>query len=343
MGEIGALAASQQHLPPRLLERVNELAWKIPLAPEPFLIKGAVAQTEGQEGHAEQLYLAARNRDPRSRAARYFLAERYLRTGRVKLALYEFAALSRLTGLAGAAAAPALAAYARKPGAEKHLRAFFRSSFDTEQAVLAQLATDADNLDLIMALWSGRTTEAGEPADWQVRIIDALITKGKIGRAYSLWRRFAGIRAAQSPLFNSEFTKLSAPPPFNWSYGTAGGLAEPLGDGRLQIIYFGRQDTVLAQQLLLLAPGVYQLRMEATGQLKEAGEVAWSIQCLPQTRTLVRMPLRLERHSGTLQASFTVPRQGCNGQRLQLTGSPGEFSKAIEFTISKLQLTRTSG
>ena len=96
MGEIGARARRGQSLTPAILSQVDQIARLAPLAPEPFLIKGALAQVQGKQEHAEQLFTAARARDPRSVAARYFLADRYLRSGRTGQALAEIAALSQL-------------------------------------------------------------------------------------------------------------------------------------------------------------------------------------------------------------------------------------------------------
>lgn len=337
MAEIGLRSARGQALPPALLEQVGEIARKSPLAPEPLLILGAMAQLERRDGIAERLYLEARARDPRSRAARYFLSERYLRTGRVPQALGELAVLSRLT--AGSEVfAPALASYARAPGGVAQLRRFFRSAPEFEPIVLANLAADSKNADLILALWSGRSA-GPETAAWQSRIVTELVEDGAFKAAHSAWRRLSGVSQASGGLFNPEFSKLPAPPPFNWSFGSAGGLADPGPGGRLEVIYFGREDAVLAHQLMLLGPGRYRLGMDVTGDLQEAGEIAWTVECLPANQTVMRLPLRHERSSARLQASFAVP-PGCAAQRLQLAGNLGEFPKAIEFTIRRLQLEK---
>lgn len=342
MAEIGALAARGQSLPPPVLQRVGEVARKMPLAPEPFLIKGALAQLERRDGDAERLYLEARGRDPRSRAARYFLAERFLRNGRIGPALGEMGVLSQLTGGAGLFA-PGLAAYARTPGAVAQLRRFFRSSPEFEPVVLSHLASDAKNLDLILALWSRRApTAAAAPPEWQAQIVGKLVEQGDFHKAHGAWRRFAGIERAPTGLFNPQFRDLAAPAPFNWTFGSAGGLADPTADGRLEVIYFGRDDAMLAQQLLLLSPGRYRLSMQASGDLENAVGIGWSLECLPKNQPVMRLLLAQRRAPARLEATFAVP-PGCPAQRLQLAGSPGEFPKATEFTLGSLQLTRMPG
>lgn len=338
MAEIGTIAARGERIPPQLLMQVEQIARQLPLAPEPFLIHGALAQIEGREEQAERLYLEARRRDPRSPAARYFLTERYLRTGRVEQALGEMAVLSRLTGAVGAFG-PALANYARTPGAVPHLRRFFAMAPEFEPVVLSVLAADAKNLGLIATLWSGaRVAEPGGQGDWQALIVRKLVEAGDFTRAHAAWRRFSGIAGPVRGIFNPQFQRLDAPPPFNWTFGSAGGLAQPTGSGELELIYFGRDEAVLAQQLLLLAPGRYVLGMQVGGDVKAGSGIAWSVECVGGQRPLLTLPVE-RRAAGRAQASFVVP-PGCPAQQLRLSGTPGEFPRAIEFTVGQLQLTR---
>ena len=341
MAEIGARAARGEPASGGTLRRVEEISEKAPLAPEPFLIKGAVAQVQQHQELAEQLFTAARSRDPRSLAARYFLAERYLRTDRIEPALGEMGALSRLMHSADIFS-PALAQYAHRPGAVPQLRRFFHASPEFERNVLSNLSMDPANLELILNLWSGGTEPAGpghSSPEWQTRILAQLVVKGDFKRAYLAWRRFAGVEQANGGLFNPRFRYLAAPAPFNWTFGSGGGLAQPAPNGQLEIIYFGSDDAVLAKQLLLLAPGPYRLSMEVKGDLDEANDIAWSIECFSQNQPLMRLRLGQHSSSARLEANFTVP-GGCPAQMLKLSGFPGEFRKTTEFTVGNLQLTR---
>ena len=340
MAEVGAQAASGRPLEGPTLRQIDAIARKAPLAPEPFLIKGALAQTRGDDRLAERLFIAARSRDPRSPAARYFLAERYLRTGQVAPALAEVAALSRLLPDMQAQFAPALAAFARTPGGVGQLRRFFRTSPELEAPVLATLASDARNADLILALWGNRRPDPDAPApEWQARLIDKQVAAGQFGRAFSTWARLAGVRSTPPLLFNPGFRKMAAPPPFNWKYDVSGGVVEPGPGERIELIYYGRKDTVLAEQLLLLAPGRYELAMVVSGPLGEGGEIGWTVSCLPRTEPIFRLPVD---RKGRLAASFAVP-AGCPAQRLALAATAGEFPKSQEFAVGGLRLARAPG
>ena len=93
---IASAAARGQPVPEATRVDVRRIAAKAPLSPDPFLIEGAIAETEGRSNAAETLLLAARSRDPRSRGARFLLADRFLRTGRITAALIEMQALVSL-------------------------------------------------------------------------------------------------------------------------------------------------------------------------------------------------------------------------------------------------------
>src|SRR5690606_14285699 len=94
--EIAAAASSGQPVPQGTAEKVRHLARRAPLSPDPFLIEAALAATAGRDRAVEPLLLGARERDPRSRGARFLLAERYLRSGRVAAGLVEMHSLIRL-------------------------------------------------------------------------------------------------------------------------------------------------------------------------------------------------------------------------------------------------------
>jgi hypothetical protein len=344
MAEIGARAARGETLTPRLLGEVQYIARTMPLAPEPFLIHGALAQTDGRDERAERLYLEARARDPRSMAARYFLADRYLRTGHVEPALSEMATLSRLSG-GPSVFAPALAQYARSPGAVEQLRRFFQISPDFEVPILENLSTDPQNLGLVLALWSGRRASSAPGSQvpgWQTRILAELIEQSDFAKAYLAWRSFVGVGPTAAGIFNPEFRQLSAPAPFNWTFGASGGLAEPTADGELDVIYFGRDEAVLAKQLLMLGPGRYRFAVDVKGDLDEGSEISWSLKCQPNAQLLMRLPLAQGSSAARLETSFVVP-QGCRAQSLELAGLPGEFPETAEFTLAKLQLTKVPG
>lgn len=336
MAEIGTAAARSSALPPSARQMMAGVARSAPLSPDPFLVEGTVAEMAGDRDRAERLFLAARNRNPRSEAARYFLADRYLKTNRILPGLIEMGALARLSQKASQPLAPALAAYARSPGAIAELRRYFAVSPAVRDSTLALLAEDARNARLVLAL-APEPQPGAPPADWQGRLVQSLVTAGDYKGAEAMWARIAGV-ANRGLVYNPQFRDLPGPPPFNWNYASgSSGVAEASGSGGLDVIYYGRVDVTLASQLLRLAPGRYRLSMRVDGPSRANG-VAWILQCVPGTAALFQLPLDAV-DQGSIAGSFAVPATGCAAQSLELRGRPSESSTTAQLTILELGLS----
>ena len=327
---IGEAAAHGQPAPPAVRRQVARIAASAPLNPEPFLIAGAIAQAEGREPAAERLLVAARDRDPRSRGARFLLAERYLRTGRVADGLIAMHALVSLQSRGAEAFGPALVAYAATPGAVPQLRRFFRRYPHIEAGVLSVLAVDPANADLVLALASN----VRDPnPDWRGTLVAALAGAGQFAKAQAIWSRLAGVRPGTG-LFNPAFADLPAPPPFDWSFPQSGeGVAEPDGRGRLGILYYGRSKAVFASQLLRLPPGKYRLAMAVERARGSKGALRWVLRCAPGQTVLMEISVEPAGSAG----DFTVP-AGCEAQWLELIGVPGDVPETSELAITGLRL-----
>lgn len=326
---IASAAARGQAVPEATETDVLRIAAKAPLSPDPFLIEGAIAQTQGRGGTSEAMLTTARNRDPRSRGARFLLADRFLRTGRITAALIEMQALVSLQSGSVEVFRPALAAYARTPGAVPQLKAFFTRFPRAEASVLLILAQDAANADLVLALANDRHPDP----DWRGTLISALASDGQYRKAYSTWARLSAVRA-RGGLSNPNFDSIDAPPPFNWSLPETGeGVAEMDGKGGLSVLYYGREKAVLASQLLLLPPGNYRLAMNVIEADGGQDAVHWLMRCAKPGEEVLDLPLR----AGALAADFAVP-AGCEAQWLQLQGMPADTPQNTELKIDDLRL-----
>jgi hypothetical protein len=308
---------------------VERLATRAPLSPDPFVIEGAIAETRGLEAKAEQLLEEARAHDPRSRGARFLLADRYFRTGRVTDGLVEMYALINLQSRGGDPFVPALVAYAKSPGAVPQLRAFFKEHPRLEPSVLDALSTDARNADIVLAL----ATNLRDPKpDWRPGLLTALVNGGQFEKAYVIWRRLSLAKPAQR-LFNPSFAASDAPAPFNWQLMQGNdGVAEPDSRGGLNLLYYGRANAVLATQMTLLGPGRYRLSMNVESD-EDPSAVHWQIHCLPASTSIADLPLR---QRGT-SIEFEVP-IGCRAQKFELAGIAGDTPETTELTIRELRL-----
>ena len=339
MAQVGQAAAAGQLPSQFAVDDLHQLGTSAPLKPEPFLVQAAVAEKAGDLLRAERLLIEARRRDPRSVAARYLLADVWLRQNRVIEGLGEMAILARLLRGSALQLVPALAQYAHTPGASGHLRQVLASNPQLKQPLLTALAADPNNLGLITELNGGETNVAGEPAPpWQRRLLSALIEKGDYGEAYALWQRLSGIPASSRPLvFNNDFQRLPAPPPFNWIFASGkAGFAEPDG-GKLRVLHYGRDNADLASQVLLLSPGAYRFSAPASGTAA-SGALAWVLTCLPTGTVLMESPVSTSPPAPP--ATFEVPTSGCPAQQLELNGRVLDMAQESDLQIAPIGLQR---
>lgn len=337
MADVGIAAAQGRPPPENTVEQIRRLAQRAPLLPDPFLINAALFLRKGEAGKAERLLVEARRRDPRSIAARYLLADLYLRSGRLRAGLEEISMMTRLLPGATNLLVPGLAVYARTPGAVPELKRVLREHPNLEPALLSTLAADATNTELVLAL-ANLSAEADGPPAWQSTLLETLIKTGKYRQARTVWSKFAGPAVPTSGIYRPDFSPSDAPPPFNWTLGGAdGGVAEPLARGGLRVLYYGRKDVELASQLVVLAPGRYNLAMLVRGSSGPEGQLRWAVRCLPSKKAILELPLGAAKRP-QVSGSFEVPASGCEAQEILLLGEGQEFPKPSDVQIGTLRL-----
>ena len=337
LSDVGMNAAAGEPVDPALVRRLLEASAKAPLSPEPFLVRGVQAQVAGDHQLALRAFQAARERNPRNVAARYFLANHYLDKGKVVAGLAEVSVLARLVPQSLPSVAPFLATFARSPGAAPQMKALLRTHPQLESPLLNALAGDAANAGLMLTLWSGR---GGEEADlWQSRLLNQLVQSGDYVAAHDAWARFAGRTDGRRPLVDPDFSNQKLAP-FGWTLASGpAGVAEAEAAGRLHILFYGRDDLVLASQLLTLAPGRYKLSVRSEGTPTPARMLAWVVKCLPSSNQIALIPI-----GGTAEVSGTiqVPPANCGAQQLELAAVASEVAQQADVTIGQLKLVRES-
>lgn len=336
--QIGLSARERKAVSPATLDLIRSAARKAPLAAEPFLVRGVEGQVGGDQGLATEAFVAARLRNGRSVPARYFLAEQYFRKGDAPRGLRETAILARMIPEGVDRLAPFVAAYAKDPRTQPHLKALFRSDPPLEQAALMTLATDARNTDLVLGL----ATPSRAVPQWSEMLLRSLIAAGEYDRAQQVWGRISHVTPPRDSLFDPQFKGSAAPAPFNWTLTSSTvGLAEPQAGGRLHLIFYGQEDGLLAGQFLVLSPGRYRLAMRVDGEVVRASSLKWTVLCARSGQVLMTLPLNDAKRAAQ-GVTFDVP-AGCGGQNLQLIGSAPEIPQQVEVTVSGLTLSRLPG
>ena len=340
MQVIGLAAARGGTVPDQARVDMHRVARLSPLRADPFVVEATIAATAGDGAKAEQLFIEAAARDPRSVLAQYSLADRALRTNRLDDALSHLAILVRLVPNAAAGLAPPLALYARQPGAAPALRRFLARSPDMALPLLNQLASDPTQADRAITLAKG--LPAFIDKSWQANLVKVLVDYGEAAHAQSAWREMNGI-APYKGLYNPQFRTDAAPPPFNWSPGEGNAaLVEPAPGGGLKLLYYGRENAQITSQLMVLAPGRYRLAMRvAMGSLgassptiaDPAAALKWRVICGDGGTSLGELPLGPR--PGQASLVFAVP-ASCRSVWLALAGTATGFGEPVSLTIIQL-------
>ena len=338
-------AASNLKIKPATLAMANAALRRAPLSEEPFLLAGVAALSSGEHEMSRHLLEEARRRNPRSRPARLFLLDRYLRDVRIQEATREIAVLTRLIPETNKVLIPELARLASNPATIDTLARALDTDDRLQQSVLMHLASIGADANIVLRLAGSKAfnkhSEANAP--WRSKLLENLITKGEVNRAHGIWTRFAGIGQPDAiRIYDPQFEGMVGPPPFNWSFvASANGVAEPSAHGGLDVQYYGRATVDLARQLIILPPGRYRLSFRATGNSPQTGSgLAWRIMCYSGKGNLVEIPFGKLDYSGTtITSAFTVPPQKCPAQWLSLTGAARDLPTPESITISRLHLS----
>jgi hypothetical protein len=338
MTEIAKAARARQPIPLSAFSTMGDAARKEPLAPEPFLVRGVQAQVQGDGATAQRAFEAAQWRDPRSLAAAYFLADRYLRNGDPQRGLREVAALARLAPNGEAVVGPYLAAYATNPANWPALRELFRENPMLANNALATLATNAATVPALLALADPQAR--GKDVTWVPLLLNTLTGEGKFGQARAIWAKMAGVQARPGQLlYDSSFTDRTSPPPFNWDLTSSTvGLAERQPGGRLHVVFYGQEDGFLASELILLPPGAYRLSMQLLGDPSRGRSLSWSIWCDKAAEPIASVTLDAAAARGL---RFDVP-PGCPAQWLKLSGVSSDMPQQSDVTIGALKLEKAA-
>jgi hypothetical protein len=335
--EIAQATRERKKVPQEAFGLIGDAAEKDPLASGPFLVRGVSAQLAGNGALAERAFEAAQWRDPRSLPAAYFLAQRYLESGDSGRGLAEVATLARLAPYGVATVTPYLATYASVAANWPRLRQLFRDNPALGGPVLTKLATNASTVPAVLALADPRQNAVDAP--WLPPLLNTMVAAGQYDQARSIWARSSGMPSTSELVHDLSFTDKKSPPPFNWSLTSSTvGLAERQAGGRLQVVFYGQEDGILASQLLLLKPGSYRLSMQLFGDPERARVLNWSVWCDKTDAPIASVGLDAAAARGW---RFDVP-AGCPAQWLKLSGSSADVPQQIDVSIGGLRLERSA-
>jgi len=338
MAAVGTSARQGAAADAATMARFNDIALKEPMSIEPLMVRGIEAQASGDLPRAERLFRTAEARQGRALAPHYFLADLFLRTGRVEDGLREVANLSRLSSGGFAQGAPYLAEFARAPENWPRMRTVLASQPELIDPVLDTLATNPDNLRAVLALADSSRLNA--EARWVPIMLDSMVKANRAGDARALWARMTGNPPTAELVHDPDFRDARSPPPFNWLLTqSAVGLAERQSGAGLHLIYYGSQGGTLLRQLLILAPGDYRLGIESSGHVADPTALIWTLTCGDKSQPLATLPMP---DAGNRGWRFSIP-AGCPAQWLTLVGREQDMSGQSDILIRRVRVERVGG
>jgi hypothetical protein len=331
LASIGAAARQGKPPSPEALEQIRSAGRASPLAVEPLLVAGTERLAAGDRAAAVRFLKAALNREPRSSAAHFLLADLYVREQRIGDALGHVAVLGRRIGGGGAEPfAAALAIYLRDPAKVAEVRPVLLNNPALRNSVMTDLAKDASAAATLRLLT--RRGDAGE--DWFRIAFERHLAGGSAGEARALLAS-AGIVGGGTAL--SPWGVGKDVGPLAWQLlASADGAAEAVPGGPLRLVYYGRGDASLAEHLLLLPAGRYRLQAQFAGAVPPA-TLEWRVTCLAGARPLAAWPVK----AGASAHLIEIP-PGCSAQRLSLWGRMGDFPRTTATELQRVSLDSLS-
>jgi hypothetical protein len=324
-----------------------------PLAYEPFFVFGKKAGDDGDLKRAIALMEESRRRRPNLLITRLLLMSYYGAAKRYPDALREMDYTLRSSEDVRRVVLPELVKTMRVPEGRRAVaevlagRPVWREEFiKTAQSQAATLRPEQarDLLDRVRAL--------RPRADWSLEhalYIQSLASAGRVGEARSAWLDTIpqAERLRSRFISDGDFTGRLGRQSFGWTLqesdaGRAEIIASAGRDSYLEVTYFGGKNIQLAEQMLALAPGAYQLSFLAkSGDGIKSGNLSWAISCSPEGPELVRIRVADPQPSyRRYQGEVRVPASGCSGQRLRLLIEAGDMATGFNAQIAKMQMVR---
>lgn len=318
----------------RNLDTNAMLAWR-PLAAQPFF--AAAGSAKGQR--RAELLQEAIHRDPRAPELRLALIQNLVRSGRMPAAVDQLAILRRLEAPLTDEVLAKLASQIVSPSRARAVAEAFGKHPELFVPILSHLTQSPDKAPAV-TLIRHLPPKAFDIAPVRAAAIGILADGGEYRRAYALW---SGSLAPAPPLRDPDFSGNTPEGPFSWRF-TSGdaGAADRTPDG-LELVAFGQQSGVLADQLLLLAPGSWRITLDYEIIDHANGGIALALRCQGSGQPLASVVLEGSAGSRrTISLDAVVPRGDCAGQRLQIETGPSDDLKDMHARAFSMHVTRAA-
>ncbi len=322
---------------------------RAPDADAPLVLAGFAASEDGDLGRASALMTAAVARNPRNDAARYWLLDHDIRTGRYAAGLAQVGPALRLREGTRDSIFALVAGLLDIPAAAPAVRAALATSPDWRADFFRVRAAAGTDPATLAALLRALPLADAETARIERRaVLYAAIDRGRFALAHDLW--LALLPAGQRPttaIYDPDFSGLPGAPPFAWNLQPPeGASAKMIGIGgaeprtALAMTYPGSAPALIAEQYAMIAPGPHRLSLqsrrigEADGaDGADGAEVVARVRCANDDAILAELSLA-DRPAWTRRSIPVSAPSGCGAVRVQFAGMPG-----AQLSVARVQVT----
>jgi hypothetical protein len=353
--------------PPSLSIEQPEAAWdtaaaearrlllKEPLSARAFSRLGQVSALKGDVAHADLMMEAAARRSLRDAPSQSWIFARALERGDEPAAMAAFDVLMRRRPDLFDAMVPAvLDLLERQPDARAALAARLALSPAWRPRFMTAYSRQAGNPQEVHAVLQALRETSAPPSDAEMKIyMQRLLKEKSYVAAYVAWAQHqAGGRAdrlaADGGVNDGDFEDEPGLPPFGWTFRSGDGAAAQRGfsaEGSGGVLRAsavgGLARRTLAEQMLVLAPGTYQMTGRAWVRSGDPeGRFVWTLRCVGGAE-LASFEERGASRTGW--KDFSVELQipgGCPAQMLSLQARPGTSLAPTEVDYDRLAVTR---
>lgn len=310
----------------------RDIISKAPIGPVAYRLSATVAAARGDTARADSLMNFVEGLTRRDALSQFYLIERAVSRGGVRDALNHYAIVLDTQPETHSVLFPLLVQAASQTAILPDLADFLASGGQWRDELTFKIASMTEPVGNVKTLFD-LSRRKGYRVGPEIRgpLIDRLQTAGRFSDARA--EALLG-RPQQGLIVNAQFGVGVALPPFDWSFSnTADASAGTSSAGKGAAFSFrGLDDAVLAQQVIVAAPGKYRLATEFDLDSGDAEALSWEIDCVGGGMIA---KLRLSGTKGMATTSFAIPMQNCPAQRLKLhathLGSASELSGTIRW------------
>lgn len=317
-----------------------------PLAAFPFWDAARHATATGDATRARSLAREAVRRDPRLAAARLWLAQDAISTGRFDAALDHLDWLYAVAPDARTGIATAIAQLAMTPVSRAVVERRATSSPHWLPSVIETLVRLKADPGTLFRVSGGADVRSGVATGDKSAIIRDLIARKDYDRAYLAWVATlpAGAVGPVGYVYDQGFRNLPGLQPFNWTLLDSDVASVDYASGGGAIIsYFGNGQARFLEQSVLLPPGAYRLTVVAgVSSDGDANKAIWAISCGTGQAALASLPITAKGAPAPAGVTFRVPAD-CPIQTVSLEGAPSDYPATTEIKVTSVTVVKDGG